>query len=157
MSCTPTLPTADEARRDVKLAAELEGLSVEELTRKGATIYARQLLAKRDVLPLLRPAPWRQFRLEDGGTEVSFRVRIPTGVFAQAVFVEKQCMKVSNSLHNVDACELIETHLNAHLTFTATTDQKKRREREKIFNEWMGEQGDWVWRLAELEKEVEHA
>lgn len=154
MSCTPTLPTADEAWRDIKLAAELEGLSEEELTRKGATIYARRLLAQRDALFLLSPEPWRQFRLLDDGYFVSFVVCIPTPTFSQAVSIENEILKAKGWIGNVDACEFAEAQLCARLDELAANSGNR-----DIFapSEWLKAQHTLENRLKEIEKEVEHA
>ena len=157
MSCTHALPTADEAWRDIKLAAELEGLSVEELTRKGATIYARRLIAKRDaLLSLLRPAPWRQFRLEDGGKEVSFRVRISTSVFAQALFIERNIRQDNGGGYSDDACEIAEEHMCSRLMDLPVKTKAVREARAMYFRDWLECIGNLEERLAEIEREVEH-
>lgn len=153
MSCTPTQAAADEAWRDVKLAAALEGLSEEELTRKGATIYARRILAQRDALLLLSPEPWRQFRLLDDGHFVSFVVCIPTPTFSQAVSIEKDILKAKGWIGNIDACGFAEAQLCARLDELAINSSNR-----DIFepSEWVKAQYTLEERLAELEKEVEH-
>lgn len=157
MSCTPTQAAADEARRDVELAAELEGLSVEELTRKGATIYARSLLAMRDALPLMRPAPWRQFRIEDGGKEVSFRVRISTSVFSQAVFIERNIRLGNGGEYSEDACEIAEGYMRARLMNIQAKNKTDRNVINQSFIKWLEDNGELMKWLEEIDREVEHA
>lgn len=153
MSDTPTLPTADEARRVIELAAALEGLSEEELTRKGATIYARRILAQRDALLLLSPEPWRKFRLLDDGHFVSFVVRIPTPTFSQAVSIEKDILKAKGWIGNIDACGFAEAQLYASLEELAINSSNR-----DIFepSEWVKAQHTLEERLKEIEQEVEH-
>lgn len=157
MSDTPTLHTADEARRDIELAAALEGVSVEELTERGASIYARKLLAERDAIPLLHPESWRQFRLEDGGMNVSFRVRIPTFLFSHALFIEREMRQIYSDGCSDDACEIAEKHMCAQLNNMPAKNKEERKARTKAYKEQIKAQVELTKRLIDIEKGVEHA
>ena len=157
MSGTLKLPTPAEAWADINRAAELEGLSAAELIRKGADIYARQLLAKHDALPMLRPSPWRQFRVEDGGCTVSFRVRVPLHTFSEAAFIEWNVRKRNGGGYSEDACEIAESHMCTRLNNLPVRNKAERQAREKAYIEWLEAQGNLMSRLKEIEMEVEHA
>ena len=146
-------PFSFEAMRDIELAAALEGVSIEKLTEKAATIYARQLLAKRDALPLMRPESWRQFRMEKGGSEVSFRVCVPVKTFSHAVLLEKEVKKRSGGCYP-DACDIVEKHLRQLFDFTYGQTLAKDEEIKQALDEWNVAQRDLAKRLKEIEMEV---
>lgn len=139
-----------------RAAAELAGVSVEDLIRKGAMKYALQLLAKYDALPLLRPEPWRQFRIEDGGA-VSFRVRLPLNTFSRALYIEHRIRKENGGGYCDDACELAEMQLLARLDNLPVKNKKEREAQEEAYKQWLDAQINLAARLKEIEKEVEHA
>ena len=141
---------------EVQRAAELCGVSTREIIRRGAAIYALQLLAKYDALPLTRPEPWRQFRVEDGGHFVSFRVRLPLSTFSQAVYIAQQVRKENGGGAGEDACEIAEGHLISRLSNLPAKNKKEREARNKAFMQWIDTQKDLAERLHEIESEVEN-
>lgn len=141
---------------EVTRAAALQGISESELLRRAAHFYALQLLAKYDALPFLRPEPWRQFRIEDEGRSVSFRVRLPLNTFSRALYIKHRIRKENGGGYCDDACEIAEMQLLARLDNLPVKNKKEREAQEEAYKQWLDAQINLAARLKEIEREVEH-
>lgn len=95
---------------EVTRAAALQGISEGELLRRAAHFYSRRIQAKRRACPLLKPAAWREFRIDDNDS-VSFRVSVPYAAFMRAAFIEANLQELTLGRSDEDVCRLAEQRM----------------------------------------------
>lgn len=131
---------------EVTRAAALQGISESELLRRAAHFYARRVQAKMRACPLLKPAEWRAFRIDDSDS-VSFRVRVPYEVFINAAFIEANLQEATLGSSDDDACCLAEKKMIASLINTKLPRKSKDVEHMAYLQ--------CMEKMRELEAEIE--